>query len=334
MVAQRLRETIAPLRRALYDWTTDGVQAAVDSVFAPDAEVHLAFPFGDLDPGRLYSEALHPLATAWPDLERRELIVCAGSTAEGLDWIGCCGHYTGTFREAWLGIPPTKRQASLRFHEYFRVVDDRVVEMQAIWDIPDVMMQAGAWPMAPSLGREWHVPGPATQDGLGPHDPSRGDRSLAIVQAMGADMGRHPNEPVDAMNLETYWHPRFSWYGPSGIGTSRGIEGFRNVHQIPFLKALPDRRGGAAVGTAHLWAEGDYVAVTGWPDMAMTVTGDGWLGIVPPGIAITMRSLDFWRVENGLLRENWVLIDLLDIWDQLGVDVLARMAELPARGPA
>ena len=27
-------------------------------------------------------------------------------------------------------------------------------------------MQAGVWPMGPSLGREWHIPGPATQDGV------------------------------------------------------------------------------------------------------------------------------------------------------------------------
>ena len=28
------------------------------------------------------------------------------------------------------------------------------------------MMQANVWPMGLSLGREWHVPGPASQDGL------------------------------------------------------------------------------------------------------------------------------------------------------------------------
>jgi hypothetical protein len=38
-------------------------------------------------------------------------------------------------------------------------------------------------------------------------------------------------------------------------------------------------------------------------------------------------SLAFWRIENGLIRENWVLIDLLDAHDQLGVDVFGRMRE-------
>ena len=42
---------------------------------------------------------------------------------------------------------------------------------------------------------------------------------------------------------------------------------------------------------------------------------------------ITMCSLDFWRIENGLIRENWVLLDLLDVYYQLGVDVFKRLKE-------
>lgn len=40
-----------------------------------------------------------------------------------------------------------------------------------------------------------------------------------------------------------------------------------------------------------------------------------------------MRSLDFWRIENGLIREKWVLVDLLSIYDQIDVDVFVRMRE-------
>jgi hypothetical protein len=53
----------------------------------------------------------------------------------------------------------------------------------------------------------------------------------------------------------------------------------------------------------------------------------GWMGIAPSGKRITLRSLDFWRLENGLIRENWVLVDLLDVYDQIGVDVFARIRE-------
>jgi predicted ester cyclase len=77
-----------------------------------------------------------------------------------------------------------------------------------------------------------------------------------------------------------------------------------------------------------MFGDANYVAATGWPNMQMTVSGDGWLGIAPANQAITMKSLDFWRVENNLIRENWVLIDLLDVYRQLGVNVFSRMREL------
>jgi hypothetical protein len=32
-------------------------------------------------------------------------------------------------------------------------------------------------------------------------------------------------------------------------------------------------------------------------------------------------------VDAGLIRENWVLIDLLDVYRQLGIDVFARLRE-------
>jgi glucose dehydrogenase len=52
----------------------------------------------------------------------------------------------------------------------------------------------------------------------------------------------------------------------------------------------------------------------GWPGMKATITGDGWMGITPAGQKIYMTSLD--------------------IWNQVGVDVLARMKDLSiARQP-
>jgi len=206
------KAAIAPWRAAMYDWDPAGVSAAARAVFAPDAVVHLAFPFEDLDGGvGLVDTALAPLAAAWPDIERRDMIVTVGTTEAGNDWVGCCGAYVGTFTEPWLDIPPTRRPVSMRFHEFYRLVDGRIVEMQALWDIPEVMMQAGAWPMGPSLGRDWFVPGPATQDGIvsSHFDPDRSATSLQVVLDMLGDMGRHPHEPVEAMQLERYWHPKF-----------------------------------------------------------------------------------------------------------------------------
>ena len=200
-------------------------------------------------------------------------------------------------------------------------------------------MQAKAWPMAPSLGREWCVPGPSTLDGINEGEifTEKSSSSLEHVVSMANAMKRHPSEGgPELMELEKYWHKNMNWYGPSGIGSSRGIDGFRNWHQIPFLNAMPDRGkltsydkkdGWGEDIFYHFFSENEYVAVTGWPNMKQTISHGGWLGIAPVNKVITLRSLDFWRLEHGKIRENWVLVDLLDIYNQIGVNVFSRLKE-------
>ena len=327
----RHKALIAPLRAALYDYDETAVRKTLDGLLAPDAPVRIADPIGEsTGPAGFFDNAIAPLAAAWPDFERRDYIVMAGPTPEGADWVGCGGYYTGTFLNPWFDVPPTGHAAHMRFHEFYRIEDNRITEVQALWDVPEVMIQADAWPMAPSLGREWHVPGPATEDGIlsGPHDEAASAASCQHVIDMLNALKRHPAEGgPEVMEMEKYWHPKMSWYGPAGIGTGRGIAGFRNWHQIPFLEGMPDRGQYIDEIDYHFFGDGAYVGVTGWPNMIQTLSQGGWLGIPPVGKRIEMRSLDFWRIENGLIRENWVLVDLLHMYDQIGVDVFARMRE-------
>ena len=326
MTPAALKSHYRPYQIALYDF--DGTDRAVNAFFAADALVRMCHPFGDLSGGAgLMQSCLAPLHAAMPDLERRDMIVLAGRTAEGQDWIGAMGNYIGTFVAPFQGIPPSGHLAHMRYHEFFRVEDGRVVEMQAIWDIPELMMQARAWPMAPQLGAFLCTPAPMSGDGL--TVSGNGKEALERVVAMLTDMCRHPAEGgPEVMKLTSHWHARFNWYGPAGIGSGRGIAGFRNWHQIPFLRAMPDRKLDAMGDLMSHWvAEGPYVCETGWPNMRLTISGDGWMGIPPLGKEVTLRSLDFWRLEAGLIRENWVLVDLLDLYAQIGVDVLGRMAE-------
>lgn len=96
--------------------------------------------------------------------------------------------------------------------------------------------------------------------------------------------------------------------------------------QHPFREGLSDN-------TRHLeegvfFGDHNFVAFTGWPSGTATHSGDGFLGLAPTGKRITRCSLDFWRVEDGLVRECWVMVDVIDLYRQLGVDVFARMDAL------
>ena len=325
------RASLDALRAAQYDWDEAALRAALAKVAAPDALFRLAHPFGDMvGPDPFHDGALAVLKAAWPDVERRDWLVMSGSDDDGADWVGCGGHFVGTFAAPFLDIPPTGHLAHMRFHEFYRLENGRVTGYQALWDIPELMMQAGAWPMVPSLGREFCIPGPASGDGISraERDEPQSEASRQLIIDMLNHMKRHPSQGgPEVMEMPRFWHPRMNWYGPAGIGTGRGIEGFRNWHQIPFLNGMPDRGNKADQVTYHFFGDNDYAAVTGWPNMIQSISHDGWLGIPPLGKEITMRSLDFWRVENGVIRENWVLVDLLHMYDQIGVDVFARMRE-------
>ena len=324
----------------MYDFAEKSVRKELESLIKSDALIHIGYPINDITgPDNFYNMSYQKLHYAFPDLERRDYIVISGTTQKNYDWVGTCGIYCGTFVNSFLEIPATGHLAHIRYHEFYKFEDNKVTEIQAIWDIPELMMQANAWPMAPSLGREWCIPCPSTMDGISEEkaDFKVSNHSLEHIVNMANAMKRHPSEGgPELMELEKFWHPNMNWYGPAGIGSSRGIDGFRNWHQIPFLNAMPDRgkltsydkRDGRGEGISyHFFAENEYVAVTGWPNMKQTITHDGWMGIAPMNKVITLRSLDFWRLEKGKIRENWVLVDILDIYNQIGVDVLARVKE-------
>ncbi len=331
------RQALTRLRDAQYDGDADASRAALLALCAPDALFRLSWPFDEMvGPESFYDQALTVLSRAWPDVERRDWIVVGGEDAGGSDWVGCGGHFLGTFTAPLLDIPPTGHLTHMRFHEFYRFFEGKIVEYQAIWDIPEVMMQARAWPMAPSLGREICIPGPATKDGLSrcERDPALSASNCELVRTMLEHMKRHPSQGgAEVMEMDRFWHPKMNWYGPAGIGSCRGISGFRNWHQIPFLKAMPDRGQKIDEASFHFFADNAYVGVTGWPNMIQTLTDDGWMGIAPSGKEFTMRSLDFWRIEKGKIRENWVMVDLLDAYRQLGVDVLARLREFNKASP-
>ncbi len=328
MTPDALKSLIKPFQVAMLDVDETSTRRAMADLFAADASLHMCYPFGDLTgPDALWQTCIGPLYAAMPDLERRDMIVLAGTTPEGQDWIGCMGNYMGTFTAPFMDILPTGHLAHMRYHEFYQVSAGKITQMQAIWDLPELMMQAGTWPMAPQLGKFLCTPAPMSGDGLSASGDGRA--TMDHVIGMLTELCKYPSDPDPAvMKLETFWHPRFNWYGPAGIGTGRGISGFRNWHQIPFLRGMPDRKLDAMGDLmSHWFAQGEYVCETGWPNMRLTLSEDGWMGIAPADTEVLMRSLDFWRMENGLIRENWVLVDLLDIYAQVGVDVFARLRE-------
>ena len=324
------KRAVADKLRALFDTPASELPAAVDAAYAENATVRAFHPVNDLSGRRAVTEKLwQPLRTSFPDLERRDQIVAA-SNYQGKDFVCILSLLQGIFAVDWLDIPATGRVAVLRCCEIHEVSDERIVASHVLIDTLDLMRQAGVWPIAPSLGAEgaWASPNGSSPIDLDACDHERGAVALRIIKDMHAGLGKFDGSDLKSMDHARFWEPGFLWYGPAGIGTSKGLAEFEENHQIPFLRAFPDRRLDSHVANVY---DGDYVVTGGWPSVVATHTGPDWLGSGPTGNFIRFRVMDFYRVDGDLIAENWVPIDIANVLLQMNIDVFARVRHLSGR---
>jgi predicted ester cyclase len=322
---------------ALAEARPSEIASRLAAAYHPDAEWRGSHPMNEIRGIEAMERVVwRPLIQSFPDLERRDTILIGGEWNGGA-WIGAVGHYCGTFREDWLTIPATGRSVAIRYGEFHRVEGGRIAQTTSLIDVLDVIRQAGFWPLAPSLGTEEAWPCPFTADGivLTPQDPAVSAANLAQTLAMHRTLGDYDDEAMAGreglltMPQKEHWHPKMMWYGPAGIGTTRGLQGFVDYHQLPFRIAFPNRRGGnhyVRIG------DGAYSATAGWPSVHAKHLGGDFCGVGPTGRDVTMRVMDFYLHHEGLIRENWVPIDIINLLKQMDVDVFARMASLFRRG--
>ncbi|MEJ6390480.1 ester cyclase [Gymnodinialimonas ulvae] len=316
---------------ALFTATNKEVAPLTAALFAPDAEVHVSDPVGLLRGRDAIADGLiTPIRAAFSAPRRRDLMVIGGQNRRdyGGDWVACVTHVTGLFTAPLWGIAPSGKLAYLRIGEFWRVENGRVTEARIIIDLLDLLHQCGRWPLTEAhYGAPITFPAPATQDGLCPADRTEGPASLDVVEAMlGALHVYNPDTfgSEGQVGAGGTWAPDFAWYGPGGIGSTVTWPGFVDHHRAQFLEAFPDRKGGnhyCRIG------DGDYAAVSGWPSMTMTHRAT-YLGVPATDRALTLRVMDFYRCEAGLIAENWVLLDYIDLLRQMDVDVIAQAAAL------
>ena len=286
------------------------------------AEDHLLEAFRPVEQGKgtqfVRDSLLAPLAVAIPNYELRADIAMRGAFAGG-DWTASSGHLVGRFMAPLFGIPATQRVVWLRFGCFQRWRDGRVAETLLILDLPSLMLQVGVWPLAAPLGPDVMAPGPVARNGIWP--TGDGAASLAIVEGMIGGLMKFDGS-LKTMNMRDFFAENFWWFGPAPIGSFRGFADYERGHATPFLTAFPDRVGG---NHRARFGDGQFVASTGWPSITATHRGSGFLGIDATDRAITMRVMDFWSARNGKLIENWVMIDIPDLLNQLGIDIFADL---------
>lgn len=299
---------------------------AVHDFFAPDVAAHAAHPVNDLTGADgIVQGFLDPLLHAFEGLYYRPDIQIGGTSFEGSEWVSGMGHLVGTFRRDWCGIAPTDRLATIRIGDFHRMENGQAVESYIYFDIPELLIQIGRYPLPTPQGATAQVFGPASHDGLRPEttDEQRSAQTYQIMTDMLSGLAT-PDE-----QWRPYWHENMMWYGPASFGRFVGVEEFQKF-QVPFEDAFEGWGGGLSplTPTKHFtrFADGDYSCIGGWPSLQGTHVKP-YLGFEPTGVTTVFRVCDWYRLEGDKIVENWVFVDIPDMLLQWGYDMIAEAAK-------
>jgi predicted ester cyclase len=140
------------------------------------------------------------------------------------------------------------------------------------------------------------------------NDLSKREDTRRVIEGMVDGLNDHR-----IADIGEFFTQGFRWMGNAGCGFKNGLKEFQDNWQKPFQAAFSDK---VCVDEARLF-DGEWGAAFGRQEA--THSGE-FMGIGPTGKRVHIRYMDFWKVVDGKIVDNWVMVDFPSVMQQLGVD--------------
>ncbi len=141
------------------------------------------------------------------------------------------------------------------------------------------------------------------------NDSSKTGQTRAVIEGMVDGLNDHRINDIGE-----FFSQSFRWMGNFGCGSKAGLREFQDNWQRPFQAAFSDK---VCVDEARLF-DGEWSAAFGRQE---AVHSGEFMGIAATGKKVEIRYMDFWKVVDGKIVDNWVMVDFPHVMSQLGVDV-------------
>ena len=145
------------------------------------------------------------------------------------------------------------------------------------------------------------------------NDLSKTKKTQKVIESMVDGLNDHRIEDIGE-----FFSENFRWMGNFGCGTKSGLKEFQDNWQKPFQEAFSNK---VCIDEARLFM-GEWAAAFGKQEAIHT--GE-FMGIKPTGKKVEIRYMDFWKVSEGKIKDNWVMVDFPFVMKQLGVDIFNGM---------
>lgn len=141
------------------------------------------------------------------------------------------------------------------------------------------------------------------------NDPAETANTKAVIEGMVDGLNDHRINDIGE-----FFSQAFRWMGNTGCGQKNGLREFQDNWQRPFQAAFSDK---VCVDEARLF-DGQWGAAFGRQE---AIHSGDFMGVAPTGKKVEIRYMDFWKVLDGKIVDNWVMVDFPHVLAQLGVDV-------------
>ena len=140
-------------------------------------------------------------------------------------------------------------------------------------------------------------------------DMGKTDQTRRVIEGMVDGLNDHRIGDIGEFFSET-----FRCMGNAGCGTKNGLREFQSNWQQPFQAAFSDK---VCVDEARLYM-GEWAAAFGRQE---AIHSGDFMGVPASGKKVEIRYMDFWKVIDGKIVDNWVMVDFPHVLAQLGKDV-------------
>jgi len=145
------------------------------------------------------------------------------------------------------------------------------------------------------------------------NDLSKTKKTQQVIESMVDGLNDHRIEDIGE-----FFSENFRWMGNFGCGTKSGLKEFQDNWQKPFQEAFSNK---VCIDEARLFM-GEWAAAFGKQE---AIHSGEFMGIKPTGKKVEIRYMDFWKVSEGKIKDNWVMVDFPFVMKQLGVDIFNGM---------
>jgi predicted ester cyclase len=213
---------------------------------------------------------------------------------------------TGTHTGDYAGAAATGTPIQTSASHFFRVRDDQLVEHWQVVDTYRILAAIGAIPAVASTFQEQFLRVPASPGGL-------------FQERLGSEFGKALGRPISREESRAVVRRLYDGVLSTGRAEDAGIlanDYVQNSGWTPdgpaAITALVISRGAMPDGRAlqtHMVAENNRVASRSVWDGTITQSGR----------AADFTTLDFFRIEDGLVAEHWESVDWISAYQSFGL---------------